>query len=181
MRLDMKTPFVAVVSFIGLVALSSSALAQTKTVKACQDEWRANRTAMQAAGKTQAAYVVECRAGKTSAQPATPPAASTPAASPPAASTPAATPPAASAKATAAAPARPTATPTGAGQYATEAEAKAHCPADLVVWANLSSKIFHFSSNKTYGKTKRGAYMCEKDAVAGGIRAAKNEKRPAGA
>ena len=169
----MKTSLVAVMAVIGLVALSPSAFAQTKTIKACQDEWRANRAAMQAAGKTEKAYVAECRAGTTSAQPSTAPAPSTRAV----------TPTAAPAKRTApvAAPVRPSAAPTGAGQYATEAEAKAHCPSDMVVWANLTSKIFHFSASKSYGKTKRGAYMCEKDAASGGIRAAKNEKRPAGA
>jgi hypothetical protein len=169
----MKTPSVAVMAVIGLMALSSSAIAQTKTIKACQDEWRADRAAMQAAGKTEKAYVAECRAGTTSAQPTTAPAPSTPAA----------TPAAAPAKPTGpvAAPAKPSAAPTGAGQYATEAEAKAHCPSDMVVWANLTSKIFHFSASKSYGKTKKGAFMCEKDAVSEGIRAAKNEKRPAGA
>src|SRR2546430_5492795 len=67
MRPEMKSPFLAVISIIGLVAVPSSALAQTKTIKACQDEWRANRVAMQAAGKTEKAYVDECRAGTTSA------------------------------------------------------------------------------------------------------------------
>ena len=167
----MKTPFVAIMAVIGLAALSSPAFAQTKTIKACQDEWRANRSAMQAAGKTETAYVAACRAGTTSAQPTTTPAPST------------ATPATAPARPTGpvAAPARPSAAPNGAGQYATEALAKAHCPSDLVVWANLSSKIYHFSASKSYGKTKSGAYMCEKDAVSESIRAAKNEKRPAGA
>jgi hypothetical protein len=47
-----------------------------------------------------------------------------------------------------------------------------------VVWANLKSKIYHFSGAKAYGTTKEGAYMCEKDATAQDIRAAKNEKHP---
>ena len=51
------------------------------------------------------------------------------------------------------------------GQFATEAEAKASCPAESVVWANLRSKVYHASSSKSYGKTKRGAYMCEKEAT----------------
>jgi hypothetical protein len=165
----MKTPFVAVMAAIGLLALTSPAFAQTKTIKACQDEWRANKAAMQAAGKTETAYVAACRAGTTSAQPTTAPAPTAPTAAAPARPT-----------GPVAAPARPSAAPNGAGQYATEAIAKAHCPNDLVVWANLSSKIYHFSASKSYGKTKSGAYMCEKDAVSGSIRAAKNEKRPAG-
>jgi hypothetical protein len=48
-----------------------------------------------------------------------------------------------------------------------------------VVWANLKSKVYHFSGNKDYGNTKSGAYMCEKDALAQGFRASKVEKHPA--
>jgi hypothetical protein len=49
---------------------------------------------------------------------------------------------------------------------------------DTVVWANLDSKIYHFSGYRNYGTTKEGAYMCEKDAVAQAFNAAKNEKHP---
>lgn len=63
------------------------------------------------------------------------------------------------------------------GQYASEAEAKAACPGDPVVWANIGTKVYHHAGAGTYGKTKRGAYMCEKDTAAAGFRAAKNEKR----
>ena len=67
---------------------------------------------------------------------------------------------------------------TAVNQFSTEALAKARCPADTVVWVNLSSRIYHYAGNKDYGKTKRGAYMCEKDTAAANFRAAKNEKRP---
>ncbi len=63
------------------------------------------------------------------------------------------------------------------GQYASEAEAKAACAGDAVVWANIGTKVYHHAGAGTYGKTKRGAYMCEKDTAAAGFRAAKNEKR----
>jgi hypothetical protein len=66
----------------------------------------------------------------------------------------------------------------GASQYSTEALAWAHCPTETVVWANTRSNIYHFRGTDNYGTTKRGAYMCERDALAGGIRAAKNEKHP---
>lgn len=169
---------------MGLVALSAPALAQQKTVKACQDEWRASKDANQAAGVTEKAYVEKCRAGGAAA-PATP--AATPASAPAPAAKPVPTPaPAAAAKPTAtpaAAPAgKPAATAaaarTAANEFAAEAQAKAHCPSDTVVWANLDSKVYHFSGNKNYGTTKEGAYMCEKDAVGQGVRAAKNEKHP---
>jgi hypothetical protein len=52
------------------------------------------------------------------------------------------------------------------------------CPADTVVWVKLDSKIYHYSTNRNYGHTKSGAYMCEKDTAAAGVRAAKNEKHP---
>jgi hypothetical protein len=63
------------------------------------------------------------------------------------------------------------------GQYANEAEAKAACASDPVVWANIGTKVYHHAGAHGYGKTKRGAYMCEKDTAAAGFRAAKNEKR----
>jgi hypothetical protein len=67
---------------------------------------------------------------------------------------------------------------TGANQYSTEALAQLHCPTQTVVWANTRSGIYHFRGDNNYGTTKRGAYMCERDALAGGIRMAKNEKHP---
>src|SRR5689334_22928321 len=82
---------------------------------------------------------------------------------------------------TATPPASPSArTPagTGTGRFDTEAAAKAHCPSDTVVWVNLKSKIYHFNGHADYGHTKSGTFMCEKDATAGGFRAAKNEKHP---
>ncbi len=243
----MRIQFAAMIcsALVGLAALSSPALSQQKTVKACQEEWRANKDANQAAGVTEKAYVDKCRGGGAAAAPATPsatPAAATPSpsaapgsaapsqntakmcqeewrankaayqaggvtekayvdkcragetialpsapASAPAATTPAATPAAAPATKPAATPASAPATkpaptaataPTGANEFAAEAQAKARCPADTVVWANLKTKVYHFSGAKNYGTTKEGAYMCEKDALGQGVRAAKNEKRP---
>ena len=64
-----------------------------------------------------------------------------------------------------------------AGEFTTEAEAKASCPGDTVVWVNTGTKVYHHAGTATYGKTKRGVYMCEKDTAAAGFRAAKNEKK----
>ena len=65
------------------------------------------------------------------------------------------------------------------GQFKTEAEAKTSCPTDNVVWVNLRSKVYHTSTSKVYGKSKRGAYMCEKESTAAGFRAPKGGKKPA--
>jgi hypothetical protein len=158
----------------GASLLSFPTLAQQKTVKACQEEWRANKAANQANGITEKAYVAQCRTGA-AATPA--PSAPTQALKPTA--KPAAAPMAPATNARPAAPTAPTAAiSTGANQYSTEAQAKARCSSGTVVWANLSSKIYHFAGHKSYGHTKSGAYMCESDAVSQGIRAAKNEKHP---
>ncbi len=160
-----------------------------KTVKACQEEWRANKAVNQANGVTERAYVAECRGGGALAQPT-----AAPAAPPAAAPAPTAAPAAPTPTPTAAAPppARPApppistatpapstpANPTGANEYSTEAQAKARCPSDTVVWVVLPSKIYHFAGTRYYGATKHGAYICESDTAASGMRAAKNETHP---
>jgi hypothetical protein len=65
-----------------------------------------------------------------------------------------------------------------AGQFADEGSAKGRCPTDTVVWVNLPSKVYHFAGSRSYGTTKRGAYMREKEAMAGENRASKTEKHP---
>jgi hypothetical protein len=178
---------VALCATVGVIAASSSLQAQQpqqKTVKACEDEWRANKDANQAAKITEKAYVVKCRA-----EPAMPAAVTTTAPAKPAVPA-TATPTQAPAPApTVAAPAKPAAparaatapnaaTPAGKNQFATEALAKGHCPSDTVVYVNLKSDIYHFASSKDYGKLKDGTFMCEKDTASVGARAAKNEKHP---
>ena len=74
---------------------------------------------------------------------------------------------------------RKTRAPAGlkAGQFASESGARATCPGDTVVWVNTGTKVYHHAGTASYGTTKKGAYMCEKDTAAAGFRAAKNEKR----
>jgi hypothetical protein len=152
---------------------SAATSAPQKTVKACQGEWRANKAAYQAAKVTEKAYVDKCRAGETVAVPAAPATSPSPT---PSAAAPAPNPSSAPAVKPSTTVATPT--PTGAGQFQTEAQAKAQCPTDIVVWANRTSKIYHFAGYKNYGTTKDGAYMCEKEATSQGFRASKTEKRP---
>jgi hypothetical protein len=44
---------------------------------------------------------------------------------------------------------------------------------------NSTSKIYHSSGSRSYGKTKVGAYMCGKESVAAGFRAPKIARRAA--
>jgi hypothetical protein len=52
------------------------------------------------------------------------------------------------------------------------------CGGQLVVWANTASRIYHFSTSDYYGRTKVGAYMCESEAKAQGMRPGRTEVRP---
>jgi hypothetical protein len=66
----------------------------------------------------------------------------------------------------------------GKGQYGSEAEAKAACLNDPIVWVNLRSKVYHESGSRNYGATKAGAYMCQKDTIAAGFHAPKASREP---
>lgn len=163
----------------------------SKTAKECTAEWRTDKAGMQARGVTEKAYVEQCRAGGTTSSPTVPEPKPTAATRPP--SLPAATATQAApalqrqAPTTTAAPApAPAQQPSArgdtatleAGQFAEEGSAKARCPSDTVVWVSLPSKVYHFAGTRSYGATKRGAYMCEKDAIAAEDRASKTEKHP---
>lgn len=149
--------------------------AAKKTAKACEEEWQANKAANRAKGITEKAYVEACRSGTAAVTPAS-------AATKEKTSAPMAPAPAAAVKEKATVPAQASApatgTPSGANQFAAEAQAKARCGSGTVVWANLESKIYHFAGHDDYGYTKKGTYMCEKDTTGQGMRAAKNEKHP---
>jgi hypothetical protein len=140
-----------------------------KTVKACQAEWRANKKANQAKGITEKAYVEKCRSGSAMMEPKAMPASSSTMKKETSA-------PETKEKMSRSKPGM--GKPSGADQYTTESQAKSHCSRGTVVWANLDSKIYHFAGTGDYGHTKSGAYMCEKDAMSQGLRAAKNEKHP---
>ena len=167
-------------------AAPEAAATGQKTAKECREEWRANKAANQANGVTEKAYVAQCRGGAAPAQTtAAPPTPSAPAPAPTAAApAPAPTAAASPSRATPPPPPNAGAAPSvpenavGTNEFSTEAQAKARCPTDTVVWVNLTSKIYHFSGTKNYGSTKHGAYMCERDTAAAGMHAAKNETHP---
>jgi hypothetical protein len=58
--------------------------------------------------------------------------------------------------------------------FQTEQTAQQHCPSDQVVWANLPTHIYHLRGQRWYGRTKSGAYVCEKEAEANGYRMTRN-------
>ena len=58
--------------------------------------------------------------------------------------------------------------------FDTESAAQAHCPKDVVVWLNIPSGIYHYRGERWYGRTKHGAYVCEKEAIKAGDRASEN-------
>ncbi len=55
-----------------------------------------------------------------------------------------------------------------------EQEAQKHCPADVVVWVNLPTGVYHFKGQRWYGNTKSGAFVCKAEADKAGDRPTKN-------
>lgn len=62
---------------------------------------------------------------------------------------------------------------TAAPKVAAQAPAAQAPPQKGMVWVNLESKVFHREGDRWYGKTKRGQFMSEADAIAAGYREAK--------
>ncbi len=54
--------------------------------------------------------------------------------------------------------------------FATEMAARKHCPADVVVWVNTATGIYHLKGMRWYGNTQNGAYVCQKEAHQAGYR-----------
>ncbi len=162
------------------IVFASAGVANAQSVmKQCGDQWKAAKAAGTTNGETWPQFLGQCRANlKTDgmgggAAPAPAPSMRTVPAPPPTqtGSAPAPMAPA------------PSVTPTGAGEFATEQQARALCPSDTVVWVNTLSHVYHFTGLSShersyYGHTKEGAYMCEADAKAAGNRAAKDERHP---
>ena len=165
----------------GMMTPGTPEAAGKKTAKACDAEWKANKAAIQASGKKKTDFMTECRAEPASTQTAAAPAPQPAPAQQPKSEVAAAPQSPAKAQPKSEATAAPVPqSPTGSlavGQFTTEAEAKTHCPADTVVWANTRSRVYHYASSRRYGHTKLGAFMCEKETAAAGMRAAKREKR----
>ena len=152
---------------IGALLAFPIAPAFAKTVAECNTEYAANKAAIKAGGQTKKAFVADCRSGTEAIPTAAAPA-----------PTPATVAPAPQAAAPAPIAPKPRVGAAGAGGFASDAQARAHCPSDTVVWVNTKSGIYHFAGTHNYGTTKQGTYKCEAEAKAGGDRAAENEKHP---
>jgi hypothetical protein len=67
-------------------------------------------------------------------------------------------------------PPSPSPSPPG-NRFGTESAAQGHCPDDTVVWvASTRSRVYHLSGDRSFGRGRRGAYMCQKDAQSAGMR-----------
>jgi hypothetical protein len=55
-------------------------------------------------------------------------------------------------------------------QFPNRADAEAHCPGEVVVWVDLTTRIFYYRGQDRYASTKSGAYLCERDVKGSGYR-----------
>ena len=153
--------------FAGGLGLASTGAAQAQSImKQCGDDWKAAKANNTTNGMEWREFLKQCRGQKEGA------------AAPAAAPAPAPAPLAPAPAPTYQPKPKPmqAARPTGAGQFASETEAKARCPGDTVVWVNTKGKshTYHYSGSRWFGTTKQGAYMCEADAGAAGYHASKS-------
>jgi hypothetical protein len=51
--------------------------------------------------------------------------------------------------------------------------ASLHCRSSAPVWATSRTKVYYVKGDRRYGRTDRGGYICERDAVRDGYHAAK--------
>lgn len=176
----MRAPLRALTISAALIAalLSPAAWAQEKTPTTQQERMKScnvEATSENLKGDARKSFMSDCLAGKTATGGKAQQGTAAPTQAPSSRSEPSATTGATQP------PSRQPATPStagaaaAAGQFASEADARRHCPRDQVVWANNDSHIYHFAGNKNYGNTKQGAFMCQQESDRAGFRPAKNE------
>jgi hypothetical protein len=157
--------------FAGALGLATTGPVQAQSImKQCGDDWKAAKANNTTNGMEWRDFLKQCRGQKEGA--------AAPAAAPVSAPAPAPAPIAPAPAPTYQPKPKPmqAARPTGAGQFASEAEAKGRCGAS-VVWVNTKGKshTYHYAGSRWYGTTKQGAYMCEADAGAAGYHASKSK------
>ncbi len=57
-------------------------------------------------------------------------------------------------------------------RFASETFAKAYCPGETVVWVNTRANRYYMAGSQNYGRSKEGAYMCERDSTDAGFQPA---------
>ena len=151
----------------GLLFAGSGAPRAESVMGACASQWKQAEAAGTTGGQTWPQFLAGCRTHVSSGFAPAPTPASAPAPAPAPAPQSGSLFPWWQPQA----PASPAATQ--AGEFTTELQAKARCPSDTVVWVNTRSRVYHYSGTHNYGHTRKGAYMCEADARAGGNRPAR--------
>ena len=155
--------------FAGALGLASTGPVQAQSImKQCGDDWKAAKENNTTNGMKWPDFLKQCRVQKEGA--------AAPAAAPVAAPVSAPAPIAPAPTPTYQPKPMQAARPTGAGQFASEAEARGRC-GNSVVWVNTKGKshTYHYAGSRWYGTTKQGAYMCEADAGAAGYHASKSK------
>jgi hypothetical protein len=172
----------AAIAFALNAAAPNAANAES-VMSACASQWKQAQAAGTTGGETWPEFLTQC---KTRLGGASAPASTTTAPAPTPAPAPASqtgslfpwwqpSAPTSAAPSAAGAPAA-----AGAGEFTTELQARAGCPSDTVVLVNTQTRVYHYPGTHYYGRTRKGAYMCEADARAAGDRAARNRERVAG-
>jgi hypothetical protein len=59
-------------------------------------------------------------------------------------------------------------------EFPTQQKAQEHCPDDTVVWLNLATHIYYMPGTPSYGTTRTGVFVCEKQADKEGDQPAKS-------
>ena len=64
-------------------------------------------------------------------------------------------------------------------QFPSEQAAQEYCKTNRVVWVNLNNNRYYSNRAAQYGRSKKGAYMCAKEARSAGFRKSSNERAQA--
>jgi hypothetical protein len=161
--------------FASALGLASTGPVQAQSImKQCGDDWKAAKANNATNGMKWPEFLKQCRVQKEGAAAPTAP---VPVSAPAPAPAPAPIAPAPAPTYQPKPKPMQAARPTGAGQFASEAEARGRCGGATVVWVNTKGKshTYHYSGSRWYGTTKQGAYMCEADAGAAGYHASKSK------
>ena len=169
----------------------TAATSGQKTAKECREEWRANKAANQANGITEKAYVAQCRSGAAPAQTTAPrrhlpcptaPASYSDGCSRGSCSSANGSRSSLQTGSSAASDRRTRTQRSGKSGWGKRILNRSRRPRTAVqptlLCGSLCFQYLPLHGNQILRKHETGAYMCERDATAAGMRAAKNETHP---